>query len=658
MMLSAGVLMGLGLGIIPGIGGLVGMALLLPFTFTLDPTTAFALLLGMKAVTGTSDTIPAVMFGVPGTSSAQATILDGHAMAKKGEAGRALAAAYTSSLIGGLFGAFLLALAIPVMRPFVLAIGTPELLALSIFGISMVAALSGSSPLRGIAIAGFGVMLAMIGSDPQTGTLRWTVGQLYLWDGLPIVPVALGLFAVPELADLAIRRAAIAKDAKYNMREGMAIGVRDALKNWWLVLRCGGLGAAIGAIPGLGASVVDWLAYGHAMQSIKGARETFGKGDVRGVIAPESANNSITAGALIPTIAFGVPGSASMAILLGAFLIQGLIPGPDMLTTNVQLTFTMIWSIAIANILGAGICFAFSGQLAKLATLRYTLVLPIVICVVFIGAYQATRNWGDIYALLVFSALGWMMKRLRWARPPLMLGFVLGALIERYMSISITRYGIEWLWRPAVVVILLVALLGMVRPFLREMARAGGIKRALLEIERPTFKASDLFYVGLIAVVGLMLVEASGWSARANTAPLIVGWTCIGTLVIGLAYQVLRRSGPRVVDGQTIEAAVHMDVTDSDPIEIGTYLRRSAVFIAWFLAFMASIALVGFLPSAFLFIVAYMRIEGREPWKVVLPQAVLFPLFLYVVFDYVMHIPWPGSLLGRMVPALAGLPSV
>ncbi|WP_439618169.1 tripartite tricarboxylate transporter permease [Shinella sp.] len=658
MMLSAGVLMGLALGIIPGIGGLLGLALLLPFTFTLDPVTAFALLLGMKSVTGTSDTIPAILFGVPGGSSAQATVLDGYAMAKKGEAGRALAAAYTASLIGGLFGAALLAALIPVMRPLVLQIGSPELLALSIFGVSMVATLSGSAPLRGLALASFGVMLSMIGTDPQTGTLRWTMGQLYLWEGVPLVPIALGLFAVPELADLAIRRAAIASHSRFNVREGMGAGVRDALTNWWLVLRCGGIGAAVGAIPGLGASVVDWLAYGHAMQTVKGARETFGKGDVRGLIAPESANNSITAGSLIPTIAFGVPGSASMAILLGAFLIQGLIPGPEMLTTNIEITFSMIWSIAIANILGAGICFLFSGQLAKLATLRYTLILPIVLCVVFMGAYQETRDWGDIYALLVFSVLGWTMKRLGWARPPLMLGFVLGALIERYMSISVVRYGADWLLRPAVVVILTVSVLGMVRPFLRETKRSGGLKRMLLEFHRPTFKVADLFYVLLIVVVAIMMFQASGWRAPANTAPIIVGCVFMITAGISLVYQVLRRGGVSLREGEQRESAVHMDISGDEAIDTRTFLVRSGIFLAWFGSFIVGVSLIGFLPSSFVFIIAYMRVEGREPWWLSVTQATCFTIFIHVLADRIMHIPWPATVLGKLIPALTIIPTV
>ena len=241
-------------------------------------------------------------------------------------------------------------------------------------------------------------MIAMVGTDPQTGTLRWTFDSLYLWDGLPLTPLLLGVFALPELCDLLIARVAIAADtATANIYKGQWQGVKDCFENWWLILRCSWIGGGIGSIPGISASVVDWLAYGHALKTEKGASKTFGKGDVRGVIASESSNNAKEGGALVPTVAFGVPGSATMAILLGAFLIHGLVPGPDMLTKNLSITYAMVWSVALANILGAGLCYAFSPQFAKLATLRYSLILPAVLGIVYIGAFEATRQWGDLY---------------------------------------------------------------------------------------------------------------------------------------------------------------------------------------------------------------------------------------------------------------------
>src|SRR4029077_4670137 len=318
LVLVAGVIIGLAIGILPGLSGVVGLALLIPFTYHLDPHTAFALLLGMAAVITSSDFITAVLFGVPGHVGAAATVIDGHAMARKGEAGRAFGAGFAASLAGGLVGALVLAVSVPVLRPLLLLIGSPELLAFSIFGLSMVATLSGRAPLKGLAAAALGLMLSMIGSRAQGGTMRWTFDTLYLWDGVPLVPVVLGLFALPELCDLAVARTSIASDMRYNATAGMWQGAKDCFTNWWLVLRCSWIGAAFGAVPGIGGAVIDWLAYGHAVRTEKGAAQSFGKGDVRGVIAAESANNAREGGALVPTVAFGVPGSAGMAILLGA----------------------------------------------------------------------------------------------------------------------------------------------------------------------------------------------------------------------------------------------------------------------------------------------------------------------------------------------------
>ncbi len=453
--LAIGVFIGLALGAIPGLGGVVGMALLLPFTFEMDQTAAIAMLVALSAVVTTTDTIPAVLFAVPGTAGSQATILDGHPMARNGEAGRAFGAAYLASMLGGLIGAVLLGVLIPVLQPIVLLFRSPELFALGLMGISMVAILSGHAPIKGILGGGLGLVLAMVGMDHQEGILRWTFGSLYLWDGLSVVIVGLGLFALPELADMLIQGSSIANVPKQAMK-GVRVGMRDVMRHWWLMVRCSFLGTWIGIIPGLGAAVVDWIAYGHAMQTCKGAVDSFGKGDVRGVIAPESANNAKQGGALVPTLAFGVPGSASMALLLGAFTIQGLQPGPEMLTKHLDLVYAMVWSTALANILATGVALFFTNQLAWVSTVRIQILAPLVSVVVILAAFQTSTSMGDLIAVLSMGALGWWMKRSGWPRPPRLLGFVLGGIIERYLFISVKAYGAAWPLRPLVLVIFLI----------------------------------------------------------------------------------------------------------------------------------------------------------------------------------------------------------
>src|SRR5215469_15970002 len=449
MILFVGVLIGLAIGVLPGLNGIVGMAMLIPFTYNLDEYTAFALLLGMAAVITSSDFITAVLFGVPGHVGAAATVIDGHAMARKGEAGRAFGAGFAASLAGGIVGAVVLAVSIPILRPVMLSIGSPELLAFTLFGMSMVATLSGRAPLKGLTAAGLGLMIAMVGSRAQSGTLRWTFGWLYLWDGMPLIPATLGIFALPELAELAVSRKRIAGDnAPKISLSNQWQGVRDVAANWWLVLRCGVLGTALGAIPGIGSAVIDWIAYGYAQRTEKNA-ETFGTGDVRGVIAPESSNNAKEGGHLVPTIAFGVPAGASMAILLGAFLMHGLTPGPDMLTKQLDVTYTIIWSLTLAHVIGALICLVACPWLARVSTVRPEILLPIIVALVFVAAFEGSHDWGDLYILFGFGIVGWIMKRLGWPRPPMVLGIVVGGIFERYLFISTQLYGWGWLYRPA-----------------------------------------------------------------------------------------------------------------------------------------------------------------------------------------------------------------
>ena len=271
-------------------------------------------------------------------------------------------------------------MSIPILRPVLLAIGSPELLAFTLFGLSMVATLSGRAPLKGLTAAGLGLMISMIGSRSQSGTLRWTFDWLYLWDGVPLVPATLGIFAHAGAG----RARGLAQAHRRRQRRPTSTcrangkACATSARNWWLVLRCGVLGTGLGAIPGIGSAVIDWIAYGYAQRTEKNP-ETFGTGDVRGVIAPESSNNAKEGGHLVPTIAFGVPAGASMAILLGAFLMHGLTPGPEMLTKHLDVTYTIVWSLTLAHVIGArDLPVACSRWLAQVSRVRPEILLPIV----------------------------------------------------------------------------------------------------------------------------------------------------------------------------------------------------------------------------------------------------------------------------------------
>ncbi len=450
--LLLGILIGIVVGILPGLGGLSALAMLLPFSFLLDVYSAMAFLMGMYAVTTTSDTIAAVLLGVPGTSGSQATILDGYPMAMKGEAARAFGAAYTVSMLGGVAGGLLVVVSLPLVRELVLSIGSPEFFMLGLFGLLIVGSLSGGTPLRGIIVVLFALSIAMVGTSPQEGLPRYTFGEAYLLGGIKIVPVVLGLFALPELLDLFVRRTSIAYVAA-DSTKGMMEGVRDVMRHWWLTVRSIFIGVYIGMIPGLGASIVDWVAYGHAVQSEKNP-ERFGTGDVRGVIAPEAANNALKGGALVPTLAIGVPGNAPMALFLVALTVQGISPGPDILDSRIDVLFALVGALVIANVVAAGLMLVATPYLARITRLPGTYIVAVVVVAALMGAWMSTQDIGDWIVLLVFGVVGYAMKRWHWPRPPIALGLVLGPLLERYLHLSINIYGFDWLTRPVVLVIL------------------------------------------------------------------------------------------------------------------------------------------------------------------------------------------------------------
>jgi hypothetical protein len=406
------------------------------------------------------------------------------------------------------------------------------------------------------------------------------------------------------------------------------------------------------------------MAYGHALQSAKD-KSRFGKGDIRGVIASESANNAKEGGALVPTVAFGVPGSAVMSILLGAFLIQGLVPGPDMLTKNLQITYSMVWSVALANILGAGMCYAFSPQFAKLATLRYTLICPAVLGIIYIGAFEASRQWGDLYTLLFFGLFGWIMKQFKWPRPPMILGLVLGDIIERYMFISVERYGIEWMKRPVVALMFTMAFLGLFRPFLQDIKSHGGLKRMLTNFQAPTFRWNQIFTVFFLILLVAMMLQGSKWNFDAKIVPMIVGTIAVTAVGFSLLNDMCRVPKASHVDSieehaqHEVGEKMHMDLeSDTKHLSTSRVATRGMIFFAYLLGFMLSMYVIGLIPTVGIFVVLFMRIEGKERWTLVIPYAVFMVIFIYFGFDQFMAIPWPQTLIGQLFPALKFIPSV
>ena len=636
-----GMLLGFVVGLLPGLGGPTTLALMLPFVFKMTPVEAFAFLLGMLAVTATTGDITSILFGIPGEPTTAATIVDGHAMAKNGEAGRALGAAMMSSLVGAVFGALVLGLAIPVVRPLVLTLGSPEFFTLALLGITFVAALSGEAVLKGLLAGGLGLWLATIGLNPVTGTQRYTFGQLFLWDGIGLVPVTIGFYAIPELIEMAIAGSSIAK-LDVGRVGGVWEGVRDTFRHWRLVIRCSALGTFISIIPGLGAATTQWLAYAHAVQSSPG-RERFGKGAVEGVLGPGAANNSSLGGSLVTTVAFGVPASVATAILMGAFFIQGLVPGPAMLTPapkgHLSVTLAMVWTIVVANVITVGVCLTFMGPLARITQIRGTLLVPFIMILVYVGAFAEKNVFEDLGVVLAFGALGWVMSKLDWPRPPLLLGLVLGPLAENRLFLSTDNYGAGWLLRPGVLIILGVIAVGLVVPIVRQRRRRRtplGAAAAAPEAPASGWRldGATTFNLCLVILFAAALWESRRFDARAGLFPWTITTAALLLAIVHFAGELTaRRRGVRA-DSREASATPPRDAA-----------RRTAAICGWILGMYVVIWLLGFSLATLLTTVLYLR-TARERWPISVVLSLAGFAFVYGLFEKGLGVPFPpGRLL-------------
>ncbi|MGE5818131.1 MAG: tripartite tricarboxylate transporter permease [Deltaproteobacteria bacterium] len=646
-LMCIGIAIGFVVGILPGLGGPTAMALMLPFVFKMSAVEAFAFLLGMTAVTATTGDITSVLFGVPGEPTTASTIVDGHAMARNGEAGRALGAVLMSSLVGAIFGAVAIAVAVPIVRPLVLSFGSPEFFMLSLLGITFVASLSGEDQLKGIIAGGIGLMLATIGLDPISGTQRFTFNQLFLWDGVGLVPITIGFYAIPETIELAVLGTSIATQEVEELG-GVMQGVKDTFVHWWLVIRCSALGTFTAIIPGMGAATTQWLAYAHAVQSSPN-KERFGKGAVEGVLGPGAANNSTLGGSLITTIAFGVPASVIMAILLGAFIIQGIVPGPDMLIPepkgHLSLTFSFVWVIIISNIITVGICFLFLKPLARITQVRGSLIIPIILVLIYLGAFAEKNAFEDMLVVLFFGALGWVLEKLEWPRPPVLLGLVLGPLAENRLFLSTDNYGKAWLGRPGVLLIFAVILIGVIYPIItkkreeREKSALVSEGQAKVEVAKSgglRFNRAALFTAFVAVVLALALLQSRSFGFRAGLFPWVIGIPTLLLALIQFVKDIIGREKPKA-------AAADWEITVDVAPEVAR--QRTISILLWTIGFFLAIWLLGFSNSVLVSMILYLKIAGKEKWPMTIAVSFFTWLFVYGLFERALSIPFPDGLL-------------
>lgn len=688
LMMLIGVLAGLIMGLIPGLGGTAAVAILLPVTFGMEPAAALALLIGALAVVHTSDTVSAVLLGAPGSASASVTMLDGYSMARKGQAKRALSLAFLSSMAGGIIGAIGLTLAIPLARPLVLSFASPELFMLTVLGVALAAVLSRGNLIKGLVSGLLGLLVGMIGIAPTTAEERFTFGSLFLGDGLSIVAVALGVFGLAEIASRASKRRADGNPIEVS--GGWGSGIREWLSHWSQVIRGSLIGIAAGILPGVGATAGTWMAYGQAVATAKD-KSTFGKGDPRGIVGPESANNSVEAGDLIPTFLFGIPGGVPSALLLGMLLTYGIQPGPNIIGEHLDLMYLIIWTFAIASVLGALLCFVAVRPLASLTKVPFAILSAGLVVVMLLGAFQEGGQIGDLWIMVLLGVIGWVMKSIDVPRAPFLIGFVLAIPMERYYFLTDSLYdGIGWMLRPGTLVFIAVLIVPIIWTLVRTIRRrVRGLKPAADAADHVMSEDAPLTNtvwslsasVVAIAVFTTSLVVSSGFSPEARLLPQLVGWTGLLVSALFAANEVRLRLARRRnagASGEPVAGTSPVTVAESpiagggasggaepaiNTVTVITDLgddiaaldapdphrtRHAFVTFGWMAGFLVLTALLGYLPAAMIFVPAFLLLQARAKVKTTIIYTAAIFVFL-VLLPSILPVDLPQGLLNSWV---------
>ncbi len=475
--LVAGVLLGLTFGVIPGLGGTTALALLIPVTYTMEPIQAMYLAGGVMGATSFGGSISAILLNTPGTAPNAATCFDGYPLARQGKAGLAIGASATASALGGLIGLLTLLLFIPVAREVVLSFGSSEFFLLTILGLAAIAVSVKGKLLRGLIAACIGLLLAFTGANQFTGNTRFTGGIDYLWDGIPLVPALTGLFAISQMIELALKGGSVADEdaraAASKMKiSGVGAGMMAVFTHWPVLLRGSIIGTIIGAIPGLGGTVAAFLSYSSTAQTAKD-RDTFGTGNIKGVIAPEAANNAKDGGSLIPTVAFGIPGSAETAIFLGILVLHGMEPGPSILLQNEREIYGLIVALTMSAVGASVIGLILARFLVLITRIDVNIVVPVVVVLSLTGVYVLEGRMADVLVTVLMGIFGYLMIRFDYPRLTLVIAFVLGEIAERsFHQVRLISDGqvIEYmLGRPISVFLIVATFITFLLPAMRKV---------------------------------------------------------------------------------------------------------------------------------------------------------------------------------------------
>jgi len=436
---AIGSVLGIVVGMIPGMTISTGIIIVLPLTFVLDPSVSIALLLGLYVGGMLGGSFAAIMLNIPGTPSAAATALDGHPMVARGEAGRALGIAVLASFFGGLFSALCLFLIAPRLADIALGFRAPDLFSLLLLGLTVICSFAAKSWVKGLLSAVIGLAIVSIGQDPIMGTARFTFGSADLLSGVNFLTALIGLFAIPQLIDNLGRTGPSVHASISPASFGRLLPTLADIRRMRVPVSIGSVvGTFLGILPGAGGPIAAFLSYDYARKATKQAPEAFGEGAVEGIAAPESANNAVTGGALVPMMTLGIPGDPVTAILVGALLVHGLAPGPLLFIERPDFAYGVIFSFFVANIFNLIIALAGLRLLVKLIAMPRTILMPAIAILCVVGAYSLRNSVFDIYVMFFFGLLGLGMRWLEMPVVPLLLALVLGRQLEEHLRVALT----------------------------------------------------------------------------------------------------------------------------------------------------------------------------------------------------------------------------
>jgi TctA family transporter len=685
-----GCLNGMLTGLLPGLGGSVGIALMIPFTYGMDTHSAMALFVAALAGQSFCGSVTAILLNVPGASPSAATTLDGYPLARQGRGGFALGISAAASSLGSLIGTICLIALIPLVRPIVLAFSFPEFTMLGLLGLTIIAMASRGSLLKGVVAGLVGVLFSFIGFAPIGGDVRYAFDEPSLFAGLDVVIVLVGMFSVTEALQLLRTNQSVAQDiaqARFGRRqvwEGVVYTVRQP----FLLIRSSLLGAAVGLVPAVGGTVAAFLAYFQAAKTVKNPR--FGQGDPRGVLAPEASNDAKDSGSALPSLAFGIPGSSDWAVVMGAMVIHGITPGPNLIRESPDIIWIAIMILIAASFFTSSMGLVFGPQLLHITRVRPGILAPIVLVLAVVGAYALNFSITDVVVSIVFGLVAYAMRAINMPIIPVILGFILGPLVERSYLQTISSYGgpSGFVTRPISLVLLILIVVVLAFEFRSSRRSRTREPEALQRGVRSATRPLSLLVMGgfgLLAIVAIVL--AGDFTPEGARFPLMTAGLLLflvaAYLLIALVPSLGRRFGGAISDGGALEEMTNqmqheaVELVENQP-SVGSVVpgsavteatpattapapaaavltqaeepstdpedrRRLIVSLGLVLVMLVGSVLLGVAVTVPILLVLFLRLVTRESWRTTVATAVLTSAAFYLVFVQVLGVPLEGG---------------